>query len=134
MDRIQTGVCSCYDIRWYDFLIPTNYLFYKICYRSDKVKLFLITLIRIITLIALMSFLYSVNLIAFRSNFISKKLWMAFLLIYLILNITSIGLVILKDNVYDEKMIEDEVQQIIEDKLKKYKIKVTDDLGYQLLT
>jgi glucan phosphoethanolaminetransferase (alkaline phosphatase superfamily) len=133
MDRIETAVCACYDIKWYDFIVPTNYIFYKICYRSDKVKLFLITLIRIITLIGIMSLLYANNYIAYRSNFMSKKLWLSFLILYLILNIISLSMVVLKNNVYDEKLIDQEVEEILDEKLKKYKIKVTDDLGYQLL-
>lgn len=133
MDKLEVAVCACYDISWYDFLVPSNYLYYKICYRSDKVKLFLVTLIRIITLIALMMWLYSYNFIAMRSNFYEKKIAFSLLFIYLILNIASLGLVVVKDNVYDERLIDGEAEKAVEDKLKKYKIKTTDDLGYYLL-
>ena len=126
-------LCKCYDINWYDIIVPTNYLFYRLCYRADKTKMFLITVIRIIIFIGVFSILYNYNLIAVKSGFPLKIFSFWVLAMYLLANIVSLGLVVLKINVLDEKAIEKEVTELAEDKLKKYKIVVTDDHSYKLI-
>ena len=129
---VPVNICACYSVKWYDFIVPTNYILYKLCYRSDKTKMFLVTIIRIVVLVGLLMVLYGANYVAFRSGFRSKKYWLWAIISLIVVNIISLGIIVAKENVFDEKLIAHEAEEEIESKLKKYQIKVTDDLSFQL--
>lgn len=111
MQRI-TYDCINYNFSVYDLFIPKIDVLYKLCISSDKTKMVLISIIRLIVLMGIFYFLYWMKWIAFDMNKITPTLLFSLFMAYLIVNLTYIIIAMMKKVVVDKDILEETVDDL----------------------
>ena len=107
-------MCTPYEFKFWDLILPPIELLYKICVIRDKSKLFLVSLIRFIIYYLLFEYLLNSDIITYKGGGI-KMYGFYFILIILILCSMSVILVLLKQPSLDIDVIDEEVENRIDE-------------------
>lgn len=131
--KYDLDICDCYSPNILHLIFPSNSLWYKICSRSDRIKLFLMSIIRASICILFITILWSAGIVSYRSFYPGKIILLFFLISCTMFHLISATLSTLKQPVYNERDLEDEIDKIVEDKLDKFKIRIKNDKSYYLV-
>ena len=101
-------VCKNYKREWWHFLLPNNYLLYKLCTSEDKTNLFLTDLVRFLIYFFLFFYLNLFGFISLTSDNRLKFYLYVVMLTLVLLNLIILIIVIFKKNLYSKTQIQEE--------------------------
>lgn len=98
--------CINYNFSYFDLLIPSYEIFFKLCVARDKTNMFLISIIRLIIVYYIFTYLSTKKIIEWNMNMPIRTLLFCLMITFLFTNIIFLIVLLFKMPAIDEKQLE----------------------------